>query len=218
MRWCVEAEGVKTKVRPKLSTSRLFCLLLQLRFWSVRGASHHLAFAGNCQTISHTFYSLISPLGNRKWDHLGLDQEFGIWKMEMRDKKKMYHGIPTFMSLDTSLPPRLNMPSSGAASMTIPLPPSIPPHTHLSWDVAGTPTIEALGDTATILTKAKRSHHYLAILNRHNHEHNSFGISIIIILIRYTHPQDSFDFFPHSNRSGISPHRFLRFLFLNHTI
>ena len=32
---------------------------------------------GNCQTISRTLYSLICPLGNRKWNCLGSDQEFG---------------------------------------------------------------------------------------------------------------------------------------------
>ena len=92
------------------------------------------------------------------------------------------------------------------------------PHTHLPPDVAGTPSIEALGDIATISTTAKRNHYHLAILNRHNHEHNSFGITIIIILIRYMHPQDSFHFFPHSNRSGISPHWLCRFLFYSHPV
>ena len=38
------------------------CLLLQLKSRSPRGASHHPAFMGNCQTISHTFYSPIYPV------------------------------------------------------------------------------------------------------------------------------------------------------------
>ena len=38
------------------------CLLLQWKAQSVRGASHHPAFMGNCQTISHTFYSLDYPV------------------------------------------------------------------------------------------------------------------------------------------------------------
>ena len=39
-----------------------FRLLLRLKFRSARGASHYPAFMGNCQTISHTFYSLIYPV------------------------------------------------------------------------------------------------------------------------------------------------------------
>ena len=64
---------VPRKIR-KMSSMNLFqkgivqikaswCLLLQLKFQSLRGASHHSAFMGNCQTISHTFYSLILPSG-----------------------------------------------------------------------------------------------------------------------------------------------------------
>ena len=30
------------------------CLLLRLKSWNVRGASHHPAFMGNCLTMSHT--------------------------------------------------------------------------------------------------------------------------------------------------------------------
>ena len=37
-------------------------LLLCLKFWSVRRASHHSAFMGYCRTISHTFYSPIYPV------------------------------------------------------------------------------------------------------------------------------------------------------------
>ena len=40
----------------------LLRLLLQLKFLSVRGASHHPALMGHCQTISHMFYSLIYPV------------------------------------------------------------------------------------------------------------------------------------------------------------
>ena len=72
--------------------SPVSCLLLQLKFRSPRGASHHPAFVGNCQTISHTFYSLIYPAdeGNEVWIQSiawGRVQEFGIWKIEIRDKK-----------------------------------------------------------------------------------------------------------------------------------
>ena len=41
------------------------CLLLWLKFWSARGASRYPAFMGNCQTISHMFYSLFYPVGER---------------------------------------------------------------------------------------------------------------------------------------------------------
>ena len=37
-------------------------LLLRLKSRSVRVASHHPAFMGNCRTITHTFYSLIYPV------------------------------------------------------------------------------------------------------------------------------------------------------------
>ena len=33
-------------------------LLLQLKSHSMRGASHHLAFMGNCPTVSYTFFAL----------------------------------------------------------------------------------------------------------------------------------------------------------------
>ena len=38
------------------------CLLLWLKSWNARGASHHPAFIGNCPTISHTFFSLTYPV------------------------------------------------------------------------------------------------------------------------------------------------------------
>ena len=48
-----------------------FCLIRQLKSWSLRGASHHLAFMGNCPTISHTFLALftqwVSSPPSRKW-------------------------------------------------------------------------------------------------------------------------------------------------------
>ena len=42
--------------------TKQFCLLLWLKSRSVRGASHHPAFMGNCRTISHKFYSPIYPV------------------------------------------------------------------------------------------------------------------------------------------------------------
>ena len=36
----------------------VFCLLLQQKFRSTRGASQHPAFMGNCPTINHTFLVL----------------------------------------------------------------------------------------------------------------------------------------------------------------
>ena len=39
-----------------------FCLLLQLKPWGMRGASHQSVFMSNCPTISHTFYSPIYPV------------------------------------------------------------------------------------------------------------------------------------------------------------
>ena len=44
------------------------CLLLQLKVWGVRGASHQLAFMSNHQTISHMFYIPIYPVDERKQD------------------------------------------------------------------------------------------------------------------------------------------------------
>ena len=41
--------------------TKQFCLLLWLKSRSSREASHHPAFMGNCQTISHKFYSPIYP-------------------------------------------------------------------------------------------------------------------------------------------------------------
>ena len=38
------------------------CLLLGLKSWSARAASHSSAFIGNCRTISHTFCSPIYPV------------------------------------------------------------------------------------------------------------------------------------------------------------
>ena len=38
------------------------CLLLRLKFRSTRGASHHPAFMGTCQTISHTPHSSTYPV------------------------------------------------------------------------------------------------------------------------------------------------------------
>ena len=38
------------------------CLLLWLKFRIARGSSHQAAFMDNCQTVSHTFYSLIYPV------------------------------------------------------------------------------------------------------------------------------------------------------------
>ena len=50
---------------------KLFCLILQIKSRSARGASHHLAFMGNCPIISHTFLALsiqwISSPPSRKW-------------------------------------------------------------------------------------------------------------------------------------------------------
>ena len=45
------------------------CLLLQLEYWGTRGISHHLAFAGNCRTISHSFIVLSAKWMKemRKW-------------------------------------------------------------------------------------------------------------------------------------------------------
>ena len=47
------------------------CLLLPLKSWSTRGASHHPAFKGNYLTISHTFLTLstqwVSSSPSRKW-------------------------------------------------------------------------------------------------------------------------------------------------------
>ena len=42
--------------------TKQFCLLLWLKSRSARGTSHHLAFMGNCRTISHKFYSPIYPV------------------------------------------------------------------------------------------------------------------------------------------------------------
>ena len=41
------------------------CLLLRLKSWSARGASHHPAFICNCRTVSQTFYSPIYPVDER---------------------------------------------------------------------------------------------------------------------------------------------------------
>ena len=48
--------------------TKQFCLLLWLKSRSARGTSHHLAFMGNCRTISHTFYSPIYPVDERNDD------------------------------------------------------------------------------------------------------------------------------------------------------
>ena len=47
-------------------------ILLQLKSWNARGASHHSPFRGSHPTISHTFYTLAtqwmsSP--SKKWEH-----------------------------------------------------------------------------------------------------------------------------------------------------
>ena len=84
----VRAPVGPTTHQPILMTLWTSCLLLRLKFQSARGASHHPAFTGNYETISHTFYSLICLLGKRKWDCFRPDQEFGIRKIENRDKKK----------------------------------------------------------------------------------------------------------------------------------
>ena len=53
-----------------------YCLLLWLKFWGARGASHHSALMGCCQTISYTFYSSNYPVdeGNedlgKVWDNI----------------------------------------------------------------------------------------------------------------------------------------------------
>ena len=52
------------------------CLLLRLKSWIARGAFHHPAFMGNCETIGHTIYSPIYPVdeGNEDvglvWDNI----------------------------------------------------------------------------------------------------------------------------------------------------
>ena len=38
-------------------------MLIQLKSWSAKAASHHPAFTGNCPTISHT----CQPYLSRKW-------------------------------------------------------------------------------------------------------------------------------------------------------
>ena len=48
--------------------TKQFCLLLWLKSQSVRGASHHPAFMGNCRTISHKFYSPIYPVDEENDD------------------------------------------------------------------------------------------------------------------------------------------------------
>ena len=42
--------------------TKQFCFLLWLKSRSARGTSHHPAFMGNCQTISHKFYSPTYPV------------------------------------------------------------------------------------------------------------------------------------------------------------
>ena len=56
----------------------LLCLLLRLKCWSARGASQHLAFTGNCTTISHMFFSLIYPV-----------DEFSLKEMRMWGQSKI---------------------------------------------------------------------------------------------------------------------------------
>ena len=42
--------------------TKQFCLLPWLKSQSTRGASDHPAFMGNCQTVSHKFYSPMYPV------------------------------------------------------------------------------------------------------------------------------------------------------------
>ena len=42
--------------------TKQFCLLPWLKSQSTRGASQHPAFMGNCQTVSHKFYSPMYPV------------------------------------------------------------------------------------------------------------------------------------------------------------
>ena len=72
------------------SRAETSCLLLWLKFRSARGASRHPAFMGNCHTISHTPHTLLRGWRKRGVNSvhcLGSVQEFGIWKIEIRDKK-----------------------------------------------------------------------------------------------------------------------------------
>ena len=55
-------------------------LLLQLKSRSMRGASHHLAFMGNCPTVSYTFFALPTQWmssASTEWGH-GVSPRFHI--------------------------------------------------------------------------------------------------------------------------------------------
>ena len=68
--------------------------MLWLKFRSARGASRHPAFMDNCQTIIHTPHSPTYPVdegnevrGVNSVHCLESVQEFGTWKIEIRDKQ-----------------------------------------------------------------------------------------------------------------------------------
>ena len=64
--------------------TKQFCLLLWLKSRSARRTSHHLAFMGNCRTISHKFYSLIYPVDEGN-DDVGLVSDNILLFLELFD-------------------------------------------------------------------------------------------------------------------------------------
>ena len=67
---------------------KLFCLLLQRKSWSKRGASHHPAFMGNCPTISHTFSALSTQWVNHVLLQWVLPQESVLCLMWIKRIRK----------------------------------------------------------------------------------------------------------------------------------
>ena len=79
------------------------------------------------------------------------------------------------------------------------------PSTCLPLDVAGTPTIKALGATPTIPRTAQRSYNHLEVLTHHYHNnvHNNINNNNNNNTVSATHIQEKPNSFFHSYRSGI---------------
>ena len=72
--------------------TKQFCFFLWLKSRSARGTSHHPAFMGNCQTISHKFYTPIYPVDEGN-DDVGSVSEKILLFLELFDFQEYFHNF-----------------------------------------------------------------------------------------------------------------------------